>query len=154
MHWWSKYKNGGFIIRCRKTVSSINSAGIAGQPVHVRIETRILFNTIYINKYKMDWRPKRQAKCYKTLRLQHRTFRDVNHSNIFLNLSPRMMDIKTKHKQTNKWDLFFFFYLKSKAFTRLRKSQTKWKDNLQNETKYSHNVTNKNLVSKIYKELM
>ena len=53
-------------IQCRKTVSSINSAGTVGQQVHVRIETRILFNIIQINKCKMNWRPKCKAKFYNT----------------------------------------------------------------------------------------
>ena len=46
-----------------------------------------------------------------------RTLSNINHSNIFFNLSPRIMEIKTK---INKWDL-----LNSKAFPQ-QENNTKW----------------------------
>ena len=42
-----------------------------------------------------------------------RTLFDINHSNIFFDLSPRVMEIKTK---INKWDL-----IKLKSFAQQRK---------------------------------
>ena len=46
-----------------------------------------------------------------------RTLFDINHSSIFFDLSPRVMEIKTK---INKWDL-----IKLKTFAQQRKPQTK-----------------------------
>ena len=42
-----------------------------------------------------------------------RTLSDINHSNIFFNTSPKVMEIKTK---INKWDL-----INSKAFSQQKK---------------------------------
>ena len=46
-----------------------------------------------------------------------RTLFDINHSSIFFDLSPRVMEIKTK---INKWDL-----IKLKTFAQQRKPKTK-----------------------------
>ena len=51
-----------------------------------------------------------------------RTLFDIYHSNIFLDLSPRVMETKTK---INKWDL-----IKLKSFAQQRKPQPKFKNNL------------------------
>ena len=57
----------------------------------------------------MDERPKCKAKYYKT-RGKHGQNTDINCSNIYLDLSRRIMEIKTK---INKWNL--------KAFVQQRK---------------------------------
>ena len=51
----------------------------------------------------------------------HRTLFDINCSNIFLDMSPRVMETKAK---INKWDL-----IKLKAFAQQRKLYAQWKDN-------------------------
>ena len=56
-----------------------------------------------------------------------RTLFDINCSNIFLDPSPRIMEIKTK---INKWDL-----IKLRSFGTAKENK-KRKDNLQNERKY------------------
>ena len=78
-----------------KTASSINGAGKTGQ-THVKTEIRSFFNSIHKNKLKTDSRPKCETRHYKASSRKHRTLSDINHSNIFFNLSPRTMEIKTK----------------------------------------------------------
>ena len=76
-----------------------------------------------------------------------RTLFDTNHSSIFFDLSPRVMEIKTK---INKWDL-----IKLKSFcttnvttNKMRRQPTEW------EKIFTNDATVKRLVSKIYKQLM
>ena len=57
-----------------------------------------------------------------------RTLFDINCSNIFFNLSPRVMEIKTK---ISKWDL-----TKLKSFCTAKERKTKREDNPQNGRKY------------------
>ena len=44
----------------------------------------------------MDYRPKCKTRYYKTRRGKQRQNTDINHSNTFLDPSPRVMEIKTK----------------------------------------------------------
>ena len=53
---------------------------------------------------------------------------DINFINIFLILSPRVMEINTK---INKWDL-----IKLKIFCTVKEAKNKQKDNSQNGRKY------------------
>ena len=73
-----------------------------------------------------------------------RTLSDINYSIIFFDPSPRIMEIKTK---INNWNL-----LKCKSFCTakqtINKKPTDW------EKIFENDVTNKGLVSKIYKQLM
>ena len=57
-----------------------------------------------------------------------RTLSDINHSKIFFDPPPRVMEIKTK---INKWDL-----MKLQSFCKARILQTRGKDNPQNGRKY------------------
>ena len=76
-----------------------------------------------------------------------RTLSDINHSNIFFNPSPRIMEIKTK---INKWDL-----LKLKSFCTAKAKINKAKRHPTDWEKIcAKDVTDKELVSKIYKQLM
>ena len=76
-----------------------------------------------------------------------RTLSDINCSNIFSYLSPRVMEIKTK---INKWHLI---KLKSvctakETINKMKRQHTDW------EKIFANDVTDKGLVSKNYKELM
>ena len=69
-------------------------------------------------------------------------------SKIFLDLYPRVMEIKTK---INKWDLFKLkiFYTSKETINKLKKKQpTGW------EKIFTNDATNKGLISKIDKELI
>ena len=57
-----------------------------------------------------------------------RTLFDINHSKIFFDPRPRVMEIKTK---MNKWDL-----MKLKSFCTAKETTNKTKDNPQNGRKY------------------
>ena len=76
-----------------------------------------------------------------------RTLYDINRSNIFFNLSPRVMEIKTK---INKWDLIKLkrFCTAKETINKMKRQPTEW------EKKFANDVTDKGLVSKIYKQLM
>ena len=76
-----------------------------------------------------------------------RTLFDINCSNIFLDPSPRVMEIKTK---INKWDL-----IKLKSFCTTKETINKTKKQLTEWAKIFANYgTDKGLISKIYKQLM
>ena len=76
-----------------------------------------------------------------------RTLSDINHSNIFFNASPRIMEIKTK---INKWDLIKLksFCAAKETINKTKRQPTDW------EKIFANDVINKGLVSKIYKQLM
>ena len=76
-----------------------------------------------------------------------RTLSDINRSNIFYNLSPRAMEIKTK---ICKWDLIKLktFCTAKETINKMKRQPTEW------EKIFANDVTNKGLVSKIYKQLM
>ena len=62
----------------------------------------ILSSTIYKNKLKMNQRPKCKAGNHKTMFSQGKTqaeHSDINHSNIFLNLSSQSKENKSKNRQ-------------------------------------------------------
>ena len=76
-----------------------------------------------------------------------RTLYDINHSNIFFDPSPRIMEIKTK---INKREL-----LKLKSFCTAKETINKMKrQHTDGEKMFANDVTDKGLVSKIYKQLM
>ena len=76
-----------------------------------------------------------------------RTLSDINCSKIFFDLSPRVMEIKTK---INKWDLFKLksFCTAKETINKMKRQPIEW------EKIFANCVTDKGLVSKIYKELM
>ena len=76
-----------------------------------------------------------------------RTLSDINHSNIFFDLSPRIMETKTK---INQWDL-----LKLKSFCTAKKIIDRMKRQPTDQGKiFANDVMDKGLVFKIYKQLM
>ena len=76
-----------------------------------------------------------------------RTLFDINLSNIFLDPPPRVMKIKTK---INKWDLMKLqsFCIAKETINKTKRQPTEW------EKIFANEVTNKGLISKIYKKLM
>ena len=75
-----------------------------------------------------------------------RTLSDINYSNIIFDPSLRIMELKAK---LNKWGL-----LKRKSFCRAKETINKTKRQSIDWEKIFVNVTNKELVSKIYKQLI
>ena len=75
-----------------------------------------------------------------------RTLFDINCSSIFLDPSPRVMEIKTK---INKWDV-----IKLKSFCTAKETINKTKRQLTEWEKiFANDATNKELISKIYRQL-
>ena len=74
-----------------------------------------------------------------------RTLFDINHSNIFLDSSPKVMEIKIK---INKWALIKLksFCTAKEAINKMKRQPTEWKKTFANDT------TNKGIISKIYKD--
>ena len=74
-----------------------------------------------------------------------RTLFDVNRGSIFFDPSPRVMEIKI-----NKWDLIKLksFYTAKETIIKTKRQPTAW------EKTFANDVTEKGLVSKIYKQLM
>ena len=72
---------------------------------------------------------------------------DTNHSNIFLDLSPKVKKIKAK---INKWDLIKLksFFTVKETVNKTKGQPTKW------EKIFANDMSNKGLISKIYKELI
>ena len=60
-------------------------------------EIRTFSNTTHTNKLTMDLRSKCKIRYYKSLgKNRGRTLLDINHSNIFLDLSPKGKNSKSK----------------------------------------------------------
>ena len=76
-----------------------------------------------------------------------RTLFDINCSNIFLDLSPRVMEIRTK---ANKWDLIKLktFCKTKETVNKMKRQPTEW------EKIFANDATDKRLISKIYKQLI
>ena len=74
-----------------------------------------------------------------------RTLSDLNHSKILYDPPPRVMEIKI-----NKWDLIKLksFYTAKETIIKMKTQPTTW------EKTFANDVTEKGLVSKIYKQLM
>ena len=76
-----------------------------------------------------------------------RTLPDINHSKILYDPPPRVMEIKEK---INKWDL-----IKLKSFCTMKETTSKVKRQpLEWEKIIANKTTDKELISKIYKQLM
>ena len=76
-----------------------------------------------------------------------RTLFVINHSKIFFNPPPEVMEIKTK---INKWDLIKLksFCTTKETINKMKRQPSEWKKIIANET------TDKGLISKIYKQFM
>ena len=76
-----------------------------------------------------------------------RTLFDINHSKIFFDPPPRVMEIKTK---INKWDLMKLknFCKAKETINKTNRQQSEW------EKIFANRSADKGLISKIYKQLM
>ena len=76
-----------------------------------------------------------------------RTLFDINHCNIFVDPPPTVVKIKTKIK---KWDLIKLksFCTAKETINKSKRRPTKW------EKTFANKVTDRGLISKIYKQLM
>ena len=75
-----------------------------------------------------------------------RKISDIPHSNIFIDMSPRIRDIK---ERINKWD---FFKIKSFCMAKENISKIKRKTTIR-ENIFTNDTSDKGLISKIYKVL-
>ena len=76
-----------------------------------------------------------------------RTLFDINRSKIFFDPPPRAMKIKTK---INKWDLIILksFHTTKETINKMKRQPPEW------EKIFTHEATDKGLISKIYKQFM
>ena len=76
-----------------------------------------------------------------------KTFCDINHTNVFLGQAPRAIEIKAK---INKWYLIKLksFCTAKETINKTKRQPTDW------EKIFANDVTNKGLISKIYKWLV
>ena len=76
-----------------------------------------------------------------------RTLSDISHSNIFFDASHRIMEIKAN---INKWDLLKLksFCTAKEIINKMKRQHTGW------EKIFENDVTDKGLVSRIYKQLI
>ena len=76
-----------------------------------------------------------------------KTLFDINHSKIFFDLPPRVMEIKTK---INKWDLMKIksFGTTKETINKMKRQPSEW------EKIFANEASDNGLISKIYKQLM
>ena len=74
-----------------------------------------------------------------------RTLSDINRRNICFDAPARVMKIKT---EINKWDLIKSFCTAKETINKMKRQPTEW------EKIFADEVTNKGLISKLYKQLM
>ena len=76
-----------------------------------------------------------------------KTLSDINHTRILYNPHPRVMEIKAK---INKWDLIKLesFCTTKETISKVKRRPSEWKKII------ATNATDKELISKIYKQLM
>ena len=133
-----------------KTISSTSGAEKTGQP-HAKKkkknETRTLVLTPYI-KINPKWIKYLNVRLKAIKLLEEnigRTLSDINHSKIFYDPPTRVMEIKT-----NKWDLIKHksFCTTKETISKVKRQPSEWEKIIAKET------TDKEIISKIYKQLM
>ena len=127
-----------------KTASSVNDVGKTGQP-HVRVKLEHSLKTIY--KINSKWIKAVNLRLDTIKLLEEdigRTLFDINHSNIFFDLSPRVMETKAK---INKWNLTKLksFCTAKETTNKMNKQSTEWERISEND------VADKGFISRIYK---
>ena len=74
-----------------------------------------------------------------------KTLSDINHSRIFYNPPPRVMEIKAK---INQWDITKSFCIMKETVSKVKRQPSEWEKIITNK------ATDKELISKIYKQLL
>ena len=74
-----------------------------------------------------------------------KTLSDINHSRILYDPPPRILEIKAK---INKWDVIKSFCTAKETISKVRRQPSEWEKIISNE------ATDKQLISKIYKQLL
>ena len=74
-----------------------------------------------------------------------KTLSDINHSRILYDPPPRILEIKAK---INKWDLIKSFCTTKETISKVKRKPSEWEKIIANE------ATDKQLISKIYKQLL
>ena len=128
-----------------KTVSSAGGVGKAGQ-LHVSMKL----------EHSLTPYTKISSKWFKDLNIRHdtikllqeklgKTFLDINHSNIFLDLYSKAKEIKTK---VNKWDLIKLktFCTAKQTISKMKRHPTDWEKTFANNAAKRVNVQNKQTV--------
>ena len=88
---------------------------------------------------------------HRTIKLQEekigKTFSDINHTNVFIDQSPKSIEVKAK---INKWDLiqFISFCTAKETISKPKNQPMDW------EKIFPNDATDKGLISKIYKQLI
>ena len=79
-----------------------------------------------------------------------RTLFDINCSNIYLDPSPKVKEIKAKIQKKPKWDIIKFksFCTSKETINKMKRQPT------EREKIFPNNMTDKGLISKIYKYLI
>ena len=96
----------------------------------------------------MDQRSKPKTRNIKLLEENvGKTLSNINHSRILYDPPPRVMEIKAK---INKWDLIKLksFCTSKETISKVKRQPSEWEKIIANE------ATNKQLISKIYKQLL
>ena len=114
----------------------------------VKNETRTLSKTIHKNKLKMDLRSKCKTETIKLLEENiGKTLSDINHRRILYDSPPGVTEIKAK---INTWDLIKLksFCTVKETISKVKKQPSEW------EKRIANKATDKELISKIYKQLL
>ena len=112
-----------------------------------KVETRPVFYTIHKNKLKMDKGPECETGNHQTLEEKAgKDLSDLSRSNFLLYTSPKARELKAK---MNYWDL-----MKIKSYCTAKETINKTKRQpMEWEKIFANDISDKGLVSKIYKEL-
>ena len=97
------------------------------------------------NPCPLHWQADPQQLCHQGS--PGRTLFDMNHSKIFFDPPPRVMEIKTK---INNWDLMKLksFCTAKETLNKMKRQPSEW------EKIFANKSTDKGLISKIYEQLM
>ena len=131
-----------------KTISLTSGAGKTGQPLVKRMKLEH-FLTPYtkINSKRIKDLNVRSESTKLLEENLGKTLSDINHSRIFYDSPPRILEIKAK---INKWDLIKIksFCTTKETISKMKRQLSEWEKIIANE------ATDKELISKIYKQLL
>ena len=131
-----------------KTISLTSGAGKTGQPPpRMKLEHFLTPYTKINSKWIKDLNVRPETKKFLEEDIC-KTLSDINHSNILYDpTSQKLMEVKAK---INKWDLIKLksFCTVKETTSKVKRQPSEWEKIIANET------TNKELISKIYKQLM